>query len=52
MNGTKNPAGGDPAMQKLAQQMAGLKMKAKPNDKCPCGSGKKFKKCHGCPSLK
>jgi hypothetical protein len=20
---------------------------AKPNDRCPCGSGKKFKKCHG-----
>jgi len=20
-----------------------------PNDKCPCGSGKKFKKCHGIP---
>ena len=19
----------------------------KPNDPCPCGSGKKFKKCHG-----
>jgi len=22
-------------------------MKAAPNDPCPCGSGKKFKKCHG-----
>jgi len=21
--------------------------KAKRNDPCPCGSGKKFKKCHG-----
>ena len=21
--------------------------KAKPNDPCPCGSGTKFKKCHG-----
>ena len=20
------------------------------NDECPCGSGKKFKKCHGAPS--
>jgi hypothetical protein len=22
-------------------------MKAKRNDPCPCGSGKKYKKCHG-----
>jgi hypothetical protein len=21
--------------------------KIKPNEKCPCGSGKKYKKCHG-----
>ena len=21
------------------------------NDECPCGSGKKFKKCHGAPSV-
>ena len=21
--------------------------KAKPNDPCPCGSGKKYKQCHG-----
>jgi len=25
----------------------GNKRKLGPNDKCPCGSGKKFKKCHG-----
>lgn len=23
------------------------KPKIRPNDKCPCGSGKKYKKCHG-----
>jgi len=30
---------GEDAQKKLAS--------AKPNDACPCGSGKKFKKCHG-----
>jgi predicted O-linked N-acetylglucosamine transferase (SPINDLY family) len=25
-------------------------MKSRPNDPCPCGSGKKFKKCHGAPA--
>ena len=30
---------GEDARKKLAS--------AKPNDACPCGSGKKFKKCHG-----
>ncbi len=30
---------GEDARKKLAS--------AKPNDPCPCGSGKKFKKCHG-----
>ena len=24
--------------------------KARPNDRCPCGSGKKYKKCHGTPA--
>jgi uncharacterized protein YecA (UPF0149 family) len=24
-----------------------VEKKVKPNDKCPCGSGKKFKKCCG-----
>jgi len=43
--------GPDPALQNLAQQMKSMKMKAKPNEKCPCGSGKKFKKCCGDPSL-
>ena len=30
-------------MQKIKQAMA----KARPGDPCPCGSGKKFHKCHG-----
>jgi len=30
-------------MQKIKQAMA----QARPNDPCPCGSGKKFQKCHG-----
>jgi uncharacterized protein len=30
-------------MQKLQQAIA----QARPNDACPCGSGKKFRKCHG-----
>ncbi|MBQ4335109.1 MAG: SEC-C domain-containing protein [Myxococcaceae bacterium] len=25
-------------------------MKAEPNAPCPCGSGKKFKRCHGLPN--
>ena len=25
-------------------------MKARPNEPCPCGSGRKFKKCHGAPA--
>ena len=25
----------------------GKPAKIKPNEKCPCGSGKKYKKCHG-----
>ena len=28
-------------------QKTGKKTKVGPNDKCPCGSGKKMKKCHG-----
>jgi uncharacterized protein YecA (UPF0149 family) len=28
-------------------QMQAVFAKAKRNDPCPCGSGKKFKHCHG-----
>ncbi len=28
------------------------KNKVRPNDPCPCGSGKKYKKCHGSPAAK
>jgi preprotein translocase subunit SecA len=27
------------------------KKKIYPNDKCPCGSGKKYKNCHGRPGM-
>lgn len=41
-------------MQVQAQQMYGQAVRAReirvgPNEPCPCGSGKKFKKCHGAP---
>lgn len=32
---------------KVIDQKTGKRRKLGPNDKCPCGSGKKFKKCHG-----
>ena len=34
-------------MDKLASKFAKAKIKVGRNDPCPCGSGKKFKKCHG-----
>jgi len=38
-------SGGAPAPGK--QQTVRNAVKAKPNDPCPCGSGKKYKRCHG-----
>lgn len=32
---------------KVIDQKTGKKRKLSPNDKCPCGSGRKYKKCHG-----
>ncbi len=32
---------------KVKDNVTGKVRKLGPNDKCPCGSGKKFKKCHG-----
>lgn len=37
---------GTPA-QKPKQQPVKVGEKIRPNDPCPCGSGKKYKKCHG-----
>ncbi|GIV29533.1 MAG: protein translocase subunit SecA [Bacteroidia bacterium] len=37
---------GTPA-QKIKQQPVRVGEKIRPNDPCPCGSGKKYKKCHG-----
>lgn len=31
----------------LVDKTTGNKKKVGPNEPCPCGSGKKFKKCHG-----
>ncbi len=49
----EEPAPGGPSLDELRQQAAGQRPppKAAPkigrNDACPCGSGKKFKQCHG-----
>lgn len=41
---TTESAGGDAPAKK---QPVRKEKKAKPNDPCPCGSGKKYKMCHG-----
>ncbi|KAA3611284.1 MAG: preprotein translocase subunit SecA [Calditrichaeota bacterium] len=44
---------GETDIQKASKERSNKKQpirvekKAKPNDPCPCGSGKKYKKCHG-----
>lgn len=38
---------GTPTQQKPKQQPVKVGEKIRPNDPCPCGSGKKYKKCHG-----
>ncbi|MET0267911.1 MAG: preprotein translocase subunit SecA [Duganella sp.] len=44
----KNFAGLPPELQNLsAEQLMELGLKVGRNDPCPCGSGKKFKACHG-----
>ena len=35
-----------PPAAKAAATATRVATKAKPNDPCPCGSGKKYKKCH------
>jgi len=42
--GTGSPRGGAPMQQRV---VAGKKKKIGRNDPCPCGSGKKYKKCCG-----
>jgi len=50
-NSSKGRSGGNPAAQSASappntpRQMASAKVGR--NDPCPCGSGKKYKKCHG-----
>jgi preprotein translocase subunit SecA len=38
-------AGGGEIIQ--VQQVVRTTEKVRPNEPCPCGSGKKYKKCHG-----
>jgi len=38
-------AGGGEESRQVAQRRTGEKVGR--NDPCPCGSGKKYKKCHG-----
>jgi len=38
---------GIPNQQRPKQQPIRVGEKIRPNDPCPCGSGKKYKKCHG-----
>ncbi len=41
------PAGGDAAAVVEAQPFVRAGEKVGRNDPCPCGSGKKYKQCHG-----
>jgi preprotein translocase subunit SecA len=41
------PEGPPPRHQQGPQRPITVAPKVSPNDPCPCGSGKKFKKCHG-----
>jgi preprotein translocase subunit SecA len=43
---SNNESGTSP-VQKPKQQPIKVGEKIRPNDPCPCGSGKKYKKCHG-----
>jgi preprotein translocase subunit SecA len=40
-------AGGGSAEATQVQQVVRSSEKVRPNEPCPCGSGKKYKKCHG-----
>jgi preprotein translocase subunit SecA len=40
-------ASGDQAAQRGKQQPIKVEVKVGRNDPCPCGSGKKYKHCHG-----
>jgi len=39
--------GGEPQQERVKQQPVRVEQKVGRNDPCPCGSGKKFKNCHG-----
>jgi preprotein translocase subunit SecA len=46
-NSAAQPQGGAPDAPKAKPRPIRSGPKVKPNDKCPCGSGKKYKKCCG-----
>ncbi len=46
-HGGQNLAGQNPGQQQVKQAPVRVEKKVGRNDPCPCGSGKKFKNCHG-----
>jgi preprotein translocase subunit SecA len=44
---SRSDAAGDPNRQQARTQPVRVEKKVGRNDPCPCGSGKKFKNCHG-----
>jgi len=51
MPGYNDPSGGGKTKDGRAQQQQPVRVEKKVgrNDPCPCGSGKKYKQCHGRP---
>ncbi len=38
------------SMSKLPSRQSTVRVKIGRNERCPCGSGLKYKRCHGCPA--
>ncbi|MBO4276862.1 MAG: SEC-C domain-containing protein, partial [Clostridia bacterium] len=47
MTGANATLRGEPGKEKVKPTPVKKEKKVGPNDPCPCGSGKKYKKCHG-----
>ena len=45
--GASRPGAGGPPPPPRKVEPVRTEKKVLPNDPCPCGSGKKYKKCHG-----
>ncbi|HPB02842.1 MAG TPA: SEC-C metal-binding domain-containing protein, partial [Bacteroidales bacterium] len=45
--GTQHPKYHDPSVNKATKEPVRVEKKVGRNDPCPCGSGKKYKNCHG-----